>query len=84
MKTQTLIIIAVAVVLLAYFGKAVISTLWQLAVLVAFVFGVIRSFQAHWILGVVSLLVAPVGVIVGVGSVITGRNIGNDIVGMFR
>lgn len=84
MKTQTLIIIAVAVVLLAYFGKAVISTLWQLAVLVAFVFGVIRSFQAHWILGVVALVVAPVGVIVGVGSVITGRNIGNDIVGMFR
>ncbi len=84
MNTKTILLIIAGVIILAVFGKALIGTIVQLAVLVAWVFGVIRSFQAHWILGVVALLIAPVGVIVGAGSLILGRNLGDDIVGIFR
>lgn len=84
MNTKTLLLVIAGIVIAAVFGKAIIGTLVQLAILAAFIFGVIRAFQAHWILGVVALLVSPVGVIIGAGSLILGRNLGDDIVGAFR
>lgn len=84
MNTRTIAILAVVAVLLLAMGKSVIASLWQLLIFVAWIFGVVRSWQAHWVLGVVALIVAPVGVIVGVVSLLTGRNFGDEIVGWFR
>jgi hypothetical protein len=77
------LLIALALVVLA-FGGAALAGVFKLAIFVLWVFGVVRSFQAHWVLGVISLLFAPAGLIVGAGSMLARRNIGDDIVGAFR
>jgi hypothetical protein len=79
-----LLVIALLVILALAMGVSALHGLFHLAVLVCWVFGVVRSFQAHWLLGVVSLFFAPLGLVVGVGSLITHRNLGNDIVRAFR
>ena len=76
-------LVALALVVLA-FGSAALAGLFKLAILVLWVFGVVRSFQAHWVLGVISLFFAPLGLIVGAGSILARRNVGDDIVGAFR
>ncbi|HEY9775736.1 MAG TPA: hypothetical protein V6C81_18370 [Planktothrix sp.] len=78
-----LVLLLLLVVVLAM-GVSALHGLFHLAVFVCWVFGVVRSFQASLILGIISLLFAPLGLIVGVGSLITGRNVGNDIVNAFR
>jgi len=55
--------------------------LWNLAFIVAWIYGVVKSFQAHWLFGLVSLFIAPVGVVVGIVSLIMRRNAAKALIG---
>jgi hypothetical protein len=82
------VLIAVAAIVLAFtvFCTALLAlhSVAQLVVFVLFVFGVVRSWQASWLLGLIALLCCPVALVVGVASLVANRNVGTDIVALFK
>ncbi len=72
------------VALLLIFGGQAFAGLVQVAAIVAWIFGIVRGWQAHWLVGLASLLFFPIGVLIGAVTLFTGRNVAFDVVAFFE
>jgi hypothetical protein len=76
-------IIAAIVIVGALIGGG-LGSIVEFAVFVAWVFGFIKGWQAHPLLGIAAFIVAPIGAIIGALSFALGRNVALDIVQAFN
>ena len=81
---RTFILVLVVLCAIAALGHSGTGALTSLVALAVTIFGLVRCFQASIILGIVAFLISPLALIVGVVSLITQRNFGDDIVALFR
>jgi hypothetical protein len=68
---RPLLIVLIAVLVIAIFGHIIGAVIC----LAGWIYGVLLSFQANLWLGLASFFFPPIGVVIGVGSFVTGRNI---------
>jgi len=81
---ETLVILILVVLVVAGLSHAAAASLWQLAILIATIYGIVKAWQAHWLFGLIALFVSPVGLIVGIASLICRRNVAADMLRSFR
>jgi hypothetical protein len=81
---ETFIILLLVVLCVVGISHAAAGALWQLALLIATIYGIVKAWQAHWLFGLIALFVSPVGLVIGIASLIARRNVAYDIVRALR
>lgn len=82
METFVLVLLVALFVVGLSHGAA--ASLWQLSLFIATVYGIVKAWQAHWLFGLIALFFSPVGLIIGIASLIARRNVAYDIVRSLR
>jgi hypothetical protein len=66
-----IVVVLVLLFLLVLGGHTVVN----LVLIGLGIFGIVRSFQAHWIIGLLALIIYPAAIVIGVLSLISGKNV---------